>query len=290
VELLDPPMTGPVTGDVVRRRGTNPVAALSAFHADVLPAEEAEAAGGAEGGTGGGPAGIPPSEDMGGEQVLDWEAEREQRRVNACNQGHEGKLDVSPETRDKPPTPLQHTGNRGPWHSSRSLPQRGAVYIRNFLTELDRSRRAGGGPDTKSHATEAGILPKRFNRQQGSRSDLHKQQRHGFLCHLGREWVATYRNFPNEATGVPRFTEDKRTYRLKAMQHLVADLEAHYVRLPNQSDLSKTWEFHQRLVLPPSQRGCDDVIREFTVIHPNPDLEVERPGCGGYPANKDLGA
>jgi hypothetical protein len=71
VELLDPPKTGPVTGDVVRCRGTDPVVALSAFHADVLPAEEAKAAGGAEGGTGGGPAGIPPSEDMGGEQVLD---------------------------------------------------------------------------------------------------------------------------------------------------------------------------------------------------------------------------
>jgi hypothetical protein len=67
VELLDPPKTGPVTGNVVHCRGADPAVALSAFHADVLPAEEAEAAGGAEGGTGGGPAGIPPSEDMGGE-------------------------------------------------------------------------------------------------------------------------------------------------------------------------------------------------------------------------------
>jgi hypothetical protein len=55
VELLDPPRTGPVTGDVVRRRDTVPAGALSAFHADVLPAEEAEAAEGATGGTGGGP-------------------------------------------------------------------------------------------------------------------------------------------------------------------------------------------------------------------------------------------
>jgi hypothetical protein len=47
VELLDPPKTGPVTGDVVRRRGVDPVVALSAFHAHVLPAKEAEAAGGA---------------------------------------------------------------------------------------------------------------------------------------------------------------------------------------------------------------------------------------------------
>jgi hypothetical protein len=41
VELLDPPKPGPVTGDVVRRRGENPVVALLAFHADVLLAEEA---------------------------------------------------------------------------------------------------------------------------------------------------------------------------------------------------------------------------------------------------------
>jgi hypothetical protein len=122
VELLDPPKTGPVAGDVVHCRGANPVVALLAFHADVLPVEEAEAAGGAEEGTGGGPAGIPPSEDMGGEQVLDWEAERGQRRVNARNQGHEGELDVSLEIRDKPPTPLQHTGDRVPWHPSYSLP------------------------------------------------------------------------------------------------------------------------------------------------------------------------
>jgi hypothetical protein len=42
VELLDPPRTGPVTGDVVRRRDDGPAGALSAFHADVLPAEEAD--------------------------------------------------------------------------------------------------------------------------------------------------------------------------------------------------------------------------------------------------------
>jgi hypothetical protein len=100
--------------------------------------------------------------------------------------------------------------------------------------------------------------------------------------------VTTYRNLPDQATEEPRFTEDKRTYRLKAMQHLVADLGAHYARLPNQRDLTENWDFHQRLVLPPSQRGRDNVIRDFTVIHPNPDLEVEGPGCRGDPANEDL--
>jgi hypothetical protein len=132
-------------------------------------------------------------------------------------------------------------------------------------------------------------LPKRSNRQQGSWSDLHKQQPQGFLCHLGREWVATYRNLPNEEIGEPRFTEDKKTYRLKAMQHLVADLGAHYARLPNQPDLRETWAFHKRLVLPPSQRGRSEVTWEFTVIYPNPNMEVEGPGCGGEPANEDLG-
>jgi hypothetical protein len=289
VELIDPPKTGPVTSNVVRRRGTDPVVALSTFHADVLPAEEAEAAGRAEGGTGGGPAAIPPSEDMGGEEVLDWEVKREQRRVNARNQGHEGKLDVSLVIRDKPPTPLQHICNRDPWHPRYSLPQQGAVYVRNFLTEVERSRREGRGPDSKSHATGAGILPKRSNRGQGSWSDLHKQQHHGSLCHLGREWMATYRNLPDEETGEPRFPDDERTYRLKAMQHLLADLEAHYARLPNQPDLHETWAFHERLVLHLSQRGRDDAIREFTMIHPKPDLEVEGPGCGEDPANEDLG-
>jgi hypothetical protein len=93
--------------------------------------------------------------------------------------------------------------------------------------------------------------------------------------------VATYRNLPNKETGESRFTEDERTYRLKAMQHLVADLGTHYARLPNQPDLQKTWAFHRRLVLPPSQRGRSEVTREFTVIYPNPDMEVEGPGCGG---------
>jgi hypothetical protein len=93
VELLDPPRTGPVTGDVVRRRAAGPDGSLSAFHADVLPAEEAEAAGGAAGGTGGGPANVPPSEEMGGEQVPDWEAEKQQRRTNARDRNHEGELD-----------------------------------------------------------------------------------------------------------------------------------------------------------------------------------------------------
>jgi hypothetical protein len=77
VELLDPPRTGPVTGDVVRRRDNGPAGSLSAFHADVLPAEEAEAAGSVAGGTGGGPANAPPSEDMGGEQVPDCKAEKQ---------------------------------------------------------------------------------------------------------------------------------------------------------------------------------------------------------------------
>jgi hypothetical protein len=118
VELLDPPKMGPATGNVVRRRGPDPVVALSAFHADVLHVEEAKAAGGPAGGAEGGPDDIPPSEDMGWEQVLDSEVEREQRRVNARNQNHEGELDVSLKIRKKLPSPLEHTCDRVPWRPS----------------------------------------------------------------------------------------------------------------------------------------------------------------------------
>jgi hypothetical protein len=58
--------------------------------------------------------------------------------------------------------------------------------------------------------------------------------------------VATYRNLPDEESGEPRFADDERAYWLKAMQHLVADLGAHYARLPNQPDLRETWAFHKR--------------------------------------------
>jgi hypothetical protein len=42
-------------------------------------------------------------------------------------------------------------------------------------------------------------------------------------------------------------------------------------------------------VLPPSRRGRSEITWEFTVIYPNPDMEVKGPGCGGEPANEDLG-
>jgi hypothetical protein len=73
------------------------------------------------------------------------------------------------------------------------------------------------------------------------------------------------------------------------MQHVVADMEAHYARLPNQPNLQEVWAFHQRLVLPTSQRGRSEITREFTVVYPNPDLEVNAPGTGGAPGNEDLG-
>jgi hypothetical protein len=73
------------------------------------------------------------------------------------------------------------------------------------------------------------------------------------------------------------------------MQHVIADMEAHYSRLPNQPDFREIWAFHQRLVLPPSQRGRSEVTWEFTVIYPDPDLELEGPGRGGTPGNEDLG-
>jgi hypothetical protein len=233
VELLDPPMTGPVTGDIVRRRDNGPAGSLSAFHADVLPAEEAEAAGSAAGGTGGGPANAPPSEEMGGEQVPDWEAEKQQRRTNARDRNHEGKLDGVLVISEKPRTPLQHEGERVPWRPTHPVPQKGLQYVRNFLTAVAKSRRDGRPSDHEDHAHGANILPKRTNRRHGSWSDLHKPQRHGFLCHLGREWVDTYANLPDGVTGRRRVSEEERAYRLEAMQYLVADMEAHYAMLAN---------------------------------------------------------
>jgi hypothetical protein len=289
VELLDPPRTGPVTGDVVRRRDNKPAGALSAFHADVLPAEEAQAAGGAEGGTGGGPADIPPSDEMGGEQVPDWEAKKQQRRTTARERNHEGELDGAFVIREKPPTPLQHEGDRVPWRPTHPLPQKGLQYVRNFLTAVTKSRRDGRPSDHEDHAQGAGFLPKRTNRRHGSWSDLHKGQRHGFLCHLGREWVDTFANRPDAVTGRQQFSPGERAYRLEAMQYMVANMEAHYARLPNQPNLREIWAFHQRLVLPPSRRGRSEITREFTVVYPNPDLEVNAPGTGGAPGNEDLG-
>jgi hypothetical protein len=80
------------------------------------------------------------------------------------------------------------------------------------------SRREWWSPNRVSHATGAGILPRRSNRRQGSRSNLHKQQCQGFLCHLGREWVTTQPpRQRNRGTEVHGGRED---LRLKAMQHL----------------------------------------------------------------------
>jgi hypothetical protein len=70
---------------------------------------------------------------------------------------------------------------------------------------------------------------------------------------------------------------------------MVANMEAHYARLPNQPNLREIWAFHQRLVLPPSRRGRSEITREFTVVYPNPDLKVNAPGTGGAPGNEDLG-
>jgi hypothetical protein len=152
VELLNPPRTGPVTGDVVRRRAAGPDGSLSAFHADVLPAHEAKAAGGAAGGTGGGPANVPPSKEMGGEQVPNWKAEKQQQRTNARNRNHKGELDGAFVIREKPPTPLQHEGDRVPWRPTHPLSQKGQQYVRNFLTAVTKSRRDGRPSDHEDHA------------------------------------------------------------------------------------------------------------------------------------------
>jgi hypothetical protein len=159
--------------------------------------------------------------------VPDWEAKKQQRCTNARDRNHEGELDGAFVIREKTRTPLQHEGDRVPWRPTHPLPQKGLQYVRNFLTAVTKSRREGRPSDHEDHAQGANILPKRTNRRHGSWSDLHKGQRHGFLCHSGREWVDTYANLPDGVTGRRRFSEGERTYRLEAMQYLVADLEAH---------------------------------------------------------------
>jgi hypothetical protein len=109
VELLDPPRTGPVTGDVVRRRATGPDRSLSAFHADVLPAEEAEATGGAAGGTGGGPTSRRPRR---------WEGSR-------CLTGR-------PRSNNGVPTPatvITRASWTGPLSSGRNRPRRCSMRV-----------------------------------------------------------------------------------------------------------------------------------------------------------------
>jgi hypothetical protein len=223
--------------------------------------------------------------------VPDWELEKQQRRAAARAQNHEGELDGAFVIREKPPTPLQHTSDRVPWRPSQPLPQRGLQYVWHFITAVAKSRRDGRPADHEDHAQGAGSLPKWTNRRHGSWLDLHKAQRHGSLCHLRREWVDTYANRPDAVTGTQKFSARERAYRLQAMQHVVANIEAHYSRLTNQPDLWEIWAFQQRLVLPPSQRGRSKVTREFTVTYPNPDLQLKGPGCGlkEHPETKTWG-
>jgi hypothetical protein len=73
VELLDPPRTGPVTGNVVRRRGGGPVGTLSTLYADVLPAEAGEGTESVAEGGGVGPGAIPSVEEAGGAEITNWD-------------------------------------------------------------------------------------------------------------------------------------------------------------------------------------------------------------------------
>jgi hypothetical protein len=56
--------------------------------------------------------------------------------------------------------------------------------------------------------------------------------------------VDTYANLPDAMIGRQRFLAGERAYRLEAMQYMVADMEAHYARLPNQPNLQEIWAFH----------------------------------------------
>jgi hypothetical protein len=174
VELLDPPKTGPITGDVVRRRKAEPVGALSAFHADVLPAE-------AEGGTGGGaeagrvgPANAPSVEEMGGADLPFWESEQRRRQQFAREQRHEGELDHDFVLSEKPHLPLAHKGEGVPWKPPVPLTQKGLGYVKTFLTTVAKSRRDGLPSHHENHTTGGHIMLKRSRQRHGSWSDLKK--------------------------------------------------------------------------------------------------------------------
>lgn len=170
------------------------------------------------------------------------------------------------------------------------LTQKGLGYVKTFLTAVDKSRRDGLPSHHENHITGTHIMPKRSGQRHGSWSDLKKPQLYGFQCHLWRELVQTFANLPEGNDGARRFSAEERTYRLQAMQYLVSNMAEHYATLPDQPKLWECWAFHERLVLPPSQRGRSEVTRKFTIVYPDPDNEVDVPGTGGRTLNKDLGA
>jgi hypothetical protein len=237
MELLDPPRTGPVAGDVVRRRDAGPPGALSAFHADVLLTKEGGDAGGSAEGEGDGPANAPSLEEMGGMALPTWGSEKLQRQQYAQSCGHEGESDNNFVYNERPHIPLSHEGDKVPWKPPPTLPQKGPQYVKNFLTAVAKSRRDGLPSNHENHTPGGHIMPKQSGQRHGSWSDLKKPQLYGFLVNLGREWVRTYGNPPEGDNGGRRFSEEERTYRLQAMQYLISDMAAHYATPLNQPNL-----------------------------------------------------
>jgi hypothetical protein len=152
-----------------------------------------------------------------------------------------------------------------------------------------QSRRNNLPARHENHSTGGHIMSKWMGRRHGSWSDLRKPQLYGFLCHLGREWMHTFANPVQGSNGERRFLGEKKKYRLQAMQYLVSDMMEHYAALPNQPNLWECWAFHRQLTLPPSQRGREELIREFTIVYPDPEKEVVEARTGGQTLNKDLG-
>jgi hypothetical protein len=101
------------------------------------------------------PATIPPSEEMGGEQVPNWEAQKQQRRGAARAQNHEGELDGAFVIREKPPTPLEHTGDRVPWRPSQPFLVGGLQYVRQW----PRVEEMGGQPIMRTMHKERASCP-----------------------------------------------------------------------------------------------------------------------------------
>jgi hypothetical protein len=214
VELLDPPRTGLVSGNVVRRRGGGPVGALSAFHADVLPAaaeegtESVAEAGGAR------PGAIPSVEAAGGAEIAEmplWTIAILRRERFPRKRRHEGELDYAFSINEKLHLPLAHEGEGVPWRPPSPLPQKGLMYVKTFLPAVAQSRHNNLPPHHENHTTGGHIMPKRSGRRHGSWSDLKKLQLYGCLCHLGREWMHTFANPVQGGNGKRRFWGRKRT-------------------------------------------------------------------------------
>jgi hypothetical protein len=95
---------------------------------------------------------------MGGRQVPDWEAEKQQRRANARNRNHEGEYGEACVINEKPHTPLSHEGEGVPWKPTYPLTQKGLQNVQDFLTAVAKSIRDGKPSSHGDHTQRTSCL------------------------------------------------------------------------------------------------------------------------------------